>query len=82
MNLREQVLQFRGLLEDNDLDVDEFELNVNSDAFKELLAGGGASLEVHYLKNGISIEYQYDGTSSWLESLADDLTNGKFQNQS
>jgi hypothetical protein len=78
MDLREQVVQFRGMLEENGFPVDDFELNVNSDAFKELLAGGSGGLEVRYRKSGIAIDYQYDGTPSWLEKLADDLDKGKF----
>lgn len=78
MDLRDQVVQFRGMLEENGFDVDDFELNVNSDAFKELLAGGAGELEVRYRQSGVAIDYQYDGTSSWLEKLADDLDKRKF----
>ncbi len=79
MDLREQVIQFRALLQKNDYDVEDFELNVNSDAFKELLDGGDGSLEVLYRKSGVSCEYQYDGTPSWLDVLAADLESGKYQ---
>ena len=79
MDLREQVVQFKALLQKNDFDIEDFELNVNSDNFKELLSGGEGGLEVHYRKSCVSIEYDYDGTPSWLKILADDLSTGKFQ---
>lgn len=79
MDLQEQVIKFRALLQQNDLDVEDFELNVNSDAFKGLLDGGAGSLEVLYRKSGVSCEYQYDGTPSWLDLLSSDLESGKFQ---
>ena len=79
MDLREQVIQFREMLLQSGMQVDDFELNVNSDAFKELLSGGAGSLEVRYRPSGIAIDYQYDGTASWLETLADDLAKEAFQ---
>jgi len=82
MDLREQVIQFRELLQNNGLLIDDFELNVKSDAFKELLAGGEGSLEVNCRKSGVAIDYAYDGTTSWLTKLASDLENGKFQLES
>ncbi len=78
MDLRDQVLQFRNLLQENDLDIEDFELNVNSDAFKELLDGGDGSLEVRNRTSKIAIDYLYDGTPSWLENFAADLKRGKF----
>ena len=78
MDLREQVLQFRTLLQENNLDIDDFELNVNSDAFKQLLDGGDGSLEVRHRGNDVGIDYLYDGTPSWLDSFAADLKDGKF----
>lgn len=79
MDLREQVARFRELLEKSGLGVDDFELNVDSDAFKGLLAGGAGSLEVHFRPTGRSISYSYDGTSSWLNQLAADLAANKFR---
>lgn len=55
-----------------------FELNVDSDAFRELLAGGAGKLEVHCRKSNVTVEYTYDGTSSWLENFAADLGKGEF----
>lgn len=79
MDLRQQVVQFKALLQKNDFAVDDFELNVNSDNFKELLSGGEGGLEVLHRKSSVSIKYDYDGTPSWLEIFADDLSSGKFQ---
>ena len=79
MDLREQVIKFRALLQEHGLDVNDFELNVNSDAFKELLSGGPGGLEVHDRNSGVSIDYSYDGTPAWLTQLAIDLAAGKFQ---
>lgn len=79
MDLRDQVLQFRNLLQKKTLDIDDFELNVDGDAFRKLLSGGGASLEVHRRSTGVTIVYHHDGTSAWLEALAADLEQGGFR---
>ena len=78
MDLREQVMQFRTLLQENGLDIDDFELNVNSDAFKKLLDGGEGCLQVRNRAFDIAIDYLYDGTSSWLKAFSADLSDGKF----
>lgn len=79
MDLREQVVRFKALLQEHDLQVDDFALNVNSDAFKGLLDGDEGCLEVRCRKTGMAIDYKYDGTVAWLEILAEDLAVGKFQ---
>ena len=79
MDLRDQVLQFRNLLQEKALDVDDFELNVDGDAFRKLLSGEDARLEVHRRSTGVTIAYQHDGTSAWLEVLAADLEQGGFR---
>ncbi|PLX98831.1 MAG: hypothetical protein C0623_11300 [Desulfuromonas sp.] len=79
MDLRQQVVRFRELLDRSGLEIDDFELNVNSDAFRKLLDGGAGSLEVLCRRSGIAINYQYDGTASWLDQLAADLSQGKFR---
>jgi len=79
MDLRDQIGRFRALLQDQDLDVNDFELNVNGDAFKELLAGGQGGLEVHNRISSVTIDYAYDGTPSWLTTFANDLASGKFK---
>lgn len=78
MDLREQVVQFRSLLQQHGLKVDDFELNVRGDAFRELLDGGDGSLEVRYRTTDVAIAYHYDGTAGWLGQLARDLRDGTF----
>jgi len=80
MDLREQVLQFRSLLEESGFDIGDFELNVDGDAFRGLMAGGNGHLEVRSRTTGVAITYNYDGTPAWLENLAADLGNGTFSN--
>ena len=45
--MKEQLLQFRELLTNNGLTIDDFEMNVDGETFRLLMAGKPAEIKVY-----------------------------------
>jgi len=78
MNLQQQIVEFRRLLDDAERSVEDFELNAAGDGFRTLMAGGSAELEVRCRVSGMARSYQADGGPGWLEAFSIDLQSGVF----
>lgn len=76
--MKEQIQQFKNILEQRGFSIDDFELNVDGETFRLLFAGGEGDLEVCCRESNVKRTYRCDGTSSWLEQFSDDLIQGLF----
>jgi len=78
MNLQQQIVEFRRLLDAAGRTVDDFELNAAGDGFRALMAGGTAELEVRCRNSDTARSYQADGGPGWLDAFGADLRSGVF----
>lgn len=76
--MQKQIQQFRQILAENGLSVDDFELNVDGETFRALMAGQPADLEVVCRSSQVSRTYRHDGGDAWLEQFARDLQKSLF----
>jgi hypothetical protein len=71
--MKQQILQFRRLLDSRDLSIDDFELNVDGETFRALMAGEPTDLEVLCRTTQTTRTYRCDGSKLWLDLFAQDL---------
>ncbi len=76
--MKEQILQFRQILAQHNLSVDDFELNADGETFRLLIAGKPAQLEVVCRSSQTTRTYWCDGTAGWLDAFAMDLKAAIF----
>lgn len=76
--MKEQILQFKQILEEHGLSIDDFELNVDGDTFRSLMAGEPADLAVLCRGSQVTRTYHSDGSPQWLELFAQDLDAAVF----
>jgi hypothetical protein len=82
MLMKEQILQFRQLLDKHGLSVDDFELNVDGEMFRLIMAGEPADLEVLCRSSQRTKTYRCDGSPQWLELFSKDLAAELFSTPS
>jgi hypothetical protein len=76
--MKEQILQFRQILDRHNLSIDDFELNVDGETFRLLIAGEPAEVEVLCRSSQTTRAYRCDGTAGWLEAFTKDLEAAIF----
>jgi len=76
--IREQLQRFRQLLDDQRLSIEDFEMNVDGETFRALMAGEPVEIEVLCRSSQVLRIYQYDGTGAWLDLFAADLQQHVF----
>ena len=76
--MKEQLLQFRELLTNNGLTSDDFEMNVDGETFRLLMAGKPAEIKVHCRSSQVTRTYSCDGSPRWLEQFSADLEASLF----
>ena len=80
--MKEQILQFRQLLDEHGLSVDDFELNVDGETFRLIMAGEPTDLEVHCRTSQVTKTYRCDGSPQWLGLFSKDLAAKLFSSSS
>lgn len=80
--MKEQILQFRQLLDERSLSIDDFELNVDGETFRSLMAGMPADLVVLCRSSQVTRTYHCDGSSQWLTQFSKDLDAEVFSSHS
>lgn len=71
--MKEQILKFRQILDDHGLSIDDFELNVDGETFRLLMASEPVDLKVFCRSSKVSRNYHCDGSPQWLVQFAEDL---------
>jgi hypothetical protein len=71
--MKQQILHFRQLLEKRGLSIDDFELNVDGETFRALMAGEPTDLDVLCRASQTTRTYRCDGSKLWLDMFAKDL---------
>ena len=78
VEMKEQIIQFRQILDDHGLSIDDFELNVDGETFRLLMAGEPVDLAVLCRSSQVTLTYHCDGSPQWLTLFAEDLAAGSF----
>ena len=76
--MKEQILQFRQILDDHGLSIDDFEMNVDGETFRMLMAGEPVDLEVLCRSSQVTRTYHCDGSPQWLAAFSSDLEKNLF----
>jgi hypothetical protein len=64
------------------LSIDDFELNVDGETFRALMAGEPADLEVLCRTSQVTKTYRCDGSRQWLDLFSSDLAAKLFSSSS
>ncbi len=80
--MKEHILQFRQLLDDRGLSIDDFEMNVDGETFRLLMAGEPVDLAVLCRSSQVTRTYHCDGSPQWLTLFANDLDTDSFSSRS
>ena len=80
--MKEQLMQFRQILEEHGLSIDDFEMNVDGETFRLLMAGEPANLEVFCRTTKVTRTYCCDGSPQWLIQFSEDLAAEIFSSGS
>ena len=80
--MKEQILQFKQLLDERSLSIDDFELNVDSETFRLLMAGEPVDLVVLCRSSQVTRTYHCDGSPQWLTMFTKDIDAEVFSSHS
>ena len=72
--MKEHIQQFRIVIEQHALSIDDFEMNVDGETFRLLMAGEPVDLEVYCRTSQVTRTYHFDGSLSWLEQFSLDIS--------
>ena len=76
--MKEQIQQFKQMLEQHGYSIDDFELNVDGETFRLLFAGEPVELKVICRSSNVTRNYHCDGSPNWLTKFSEDLDTAAF----
>ena len=76
--MKEQLQQFKQILDQHGFSIDDFEMNVDGETFRLLMAGEPVDLKVYCRSTQVTRTYHCNGSSSWLEQFSSDINEDCF----